>query len=97
MHIIIIDGLDASGKSTQANLLAGFIRESGRKAYLRIHPSDCFFGKKTLEFLQLEGKSAHFCSAFFYLCDVWDCLHFWIFSKYLDTHKLFRDYLLMGA
>ena len=70
MHIIIIDGLDASGKSTQANLLACFLRKSGRKAFLRIHPSDCFFGKKTLEFLQLEGKSAHFCSAFFYLCDV---------------------------
>lgn len=71
MHYIIIDGLDASGKSTQAKLLTDFWRKRGRTVFLRMHPSgNCFFGKKAKHFLLFSGKGPHFCAAFFYMCDV---------------------------
>jgi len=92
MQLIIIDGLDASGKSTQGKLLTDFLRKRGKKVFLRMHPSDnCFFGKKAKLFLQCSGKSAHFCSAFFYMCDVlrsiilyaWRKFDFIVFVRYL--------------
>lgn len=71
MHYIIIDGLDGSGKSTQAELLTDFLVKKGKTVFLRIHPTDdCFLGRRARRFLLCSGKSAHFCAAFFYMCDV---------------------------
>jgi dTMP kinase len=93
---VVIDGLDASGKSTQAISLRDFLRRSGRTVYLRIHPSnDNFFGVKAKQFLYLKGKSAHFASAFFYMIDVIRSILFYIWRKY--DYIVFVRYLMGTA
>ena len=88
----MIDGLDASGKSTQGLKLFKFIQHQGYTVYLRVHPSnDNFFGVKAKQFLYLRGKSAHFASALFYMLDVirsillhsWRKYDYMIFVRYL--------------
>jgi len=89
---VVIDGLDASGKSTQAIQLSGFLRQHGRTVFLRIHPSDDnYLGVKAKHFLYLRGKGAHFAAAFFYMLDVlrsttsysWQKYDYIIFVRYL--------------
>ena len=71
MVLIIIDGLDASGKSTQALRLCDFLKKQGGTVCLRFHPSnDNFLGVNARQFLYLEGKKAHSAAAFFYMLDV---------------------------
>lgn len=92
MVLIVIDGLDASGKSTQALLLSSFLRRRGRTVFLRLHPSDDnYFGVRAKQFLYLEGKGAHFAAAFFYMLDVirsillysWRSYDYIVFVRYL--------------
>ena len=92
MVFIVIDGLDASGKSTQAINLCDFLKKRGKTVYLRSHPSeDNFFGEQAKQFLYLKGKGAHFASALFYLLDVirsllvcpWRTYDYVIFVRYL--------------
>ncbi|MDH7477064.1 MAG: thymidylate kinase [Candidatus Bathyarchaeota archaeon] len=89
---IVIDGLDASGKSTQAFRLYNFLKSNGKRVYFRFHPSnDNFFGVKAKQFLYSKGKSAHFAAAFFYMVDVirsillysWRKFDYVIFVRYL--------------
>jgi dTMP kinase len=69
--LIIIDGLDGSGKSTQAQLLRNSIERMNKTVFLRVHPeSDNWFGKKAKAFLFSKGKNAHFASALFFMIDV---------------------------
>ena len=90
--LVVIDGLDASGKSTQADLLAEHLRELGKTYVLRSHPSeDNFFGVKGREYLFIEGKKAHITASLFYLADVirsitlyaWRRVDYVIFVRYL--------------
>ncbi len=92
MVLIVIDGLDASGKSTQALRLSSFLRRQGRTVFLRFHPSDDnYFGVRAKQFLYLEGKGAHFAAAFFYMVDVvrsillysWRSYDYIVFVRYL--------------
>ena len=92
MIFIVIDGLDASGKSTQAMELDKFIRDSGKTILLRFHPSaDNMFGAKAKQYLYSQGKSAHFAAALFYMIDVirsivlysWREYDFMVFVRYL--------------
>jgi dTMP kinase len=89
---IVIEGLDASGKTTQAHRLTRFLQSRGKTFCLRVHPSaDNFFGAHAQQFLQLSGKSAHFVSALFYMLDVlysvlqysWRDYDYIIFVRYL--------------
>ncbi|MEM4703746.1 MAG: thymidylate kinase [Candidatus Bathyarchaeia archaeon] len=89
---MIIDGLDASGKTTQALRLSDYLRKRGNSVCLRFHPSDDnFLGTETKKFLYLKGKSAHFAAAFFYMLDVvrsillfsWRRYDYVIFVRYL--------------
>jgi len=89
---IVIDGLDASGKTTQAQSLTRFLQSQGKTFCLRIHPSsDNFFGAHAQQFLQSSGKSAHLASALFYMLDVlysvlqysWRDYNYIIFVRYL--------------
>ncbi|MCW4053288.1 MAG: thymidylate kinase [Candidatus Bathyarchaeota archaeon] len=92
MPLVVIDGLDASGKTTQALGLCEHLRRNGKTVFLRVHPAnDSFVGAKARTFLYAKGKSAHFASAFFYMLDVvrsillyswrrYDCL---LFVRYL--------------
>lgn len=92
MVLVVIDGLDASGKSTQAFRLCNFLRNHGKTVYLRFHPSnDNFFGVKAKQFLYLNGKGAHFAAAYFYMVDVirsillysWQRYDYLVFVRYL--------------
>jgi len=89
---VVVDGLDASGKSTQAFNLYNFLTKQGKTVYLRIHPSnDNFFGVNAKQFLYLRGRGAHFASALFYMLDVirsillfsWRRYDYVIFVRYL--------------
>jgi dTMP kinase len=90
--LIIIDGLDGSGKSTQANIITKYLQKMNKTVCLRIHPeNDNWFGKEARSFLYSKGKSAHFASALFYMIDVirsillysWRKNDFTIFVRYL--------------
>ncbi len=92
MVLIIIDGLDASGKNTQAFNLHRLLTKSGKTVYLRHHPSDDnFLGAKTKQFLSMRGTSAHFASALFYMLEVirsillysWRRYDYIVFVRYL--------------
>jgi dTMP kinase len=89
---VVLDGLDASGKSTQALKLCNLLRKRGNSVCLRCHPSDDnFFGVETRKFLYSKGRSAHLAAAVFYALDVvYSILHYsWreydyvIFVRYL--------------
>ena len=92
MVLVILDGLDASGKSTQALKLAQFLRDRGDSVCVRFHPSDdSCLGAATQKFLHLRGKSAHLAAAIFYMLDVlhsvllrpWRTHDYVIFVRYL--------------
>lgn len=92
MTLVIIDGLDGCGKSTQAALMLQTIRNMKKTACLRVHPeTDNWFGLQARRFLYSEGKNAHFSSALFYMIDVirsvllysWRREDFIIFVRYL--------------
>jgi dTMP kinase len=71
MVFIVIDGLDASGKSTQAQRLVRHLRDNGHSVHLRFHPSDdSWAGVRAQRYLLAEGRNAHFASAMFYIVDV---------------------------
>jgi len=91
-RLVVIDGLDASGKSTQAEMLAEHLRLHGKTYVLRTHPSDDnFFGVKGRDFLFVEGKAAHVAASLLYLADVirsitlyhWRRVDYVIFVRYL--------------
>lgn len=90
--LVIIDGLDASGKSTQAKMLAEYLKRRGKTFVLRSHPSDDnFLGIKGRDYLFIEGKKAHIAVSLFYLADVirsiilyaWRRVDYIIFVRYL--------------
>ncbi|MDH5787079.1 MAG: thymidylate kinase [Candidatus Bathyarchaeota archaeon] len=96
MIFVVLDGLDASGKSTQAFNLCNFLTGQRKTVYLRIHPSnDNFFGVKTKHFLYLKGKSAHFASALFYMLDVIRSILLYSWRKY--DYVIFVRYLMGTA
>jgi dTMP kinase len=71
MVFIVIDGLDASGKSTQAQKLVRYLRDNGHSVHLRFHPSDdSWAGIRARRYLLAQGRNAHFASAMFYIVDV---------------------------
>ncbi len=92
MTLVVIDGLDGSGKSTQAGLLLQSFRKVNKTACLRVHPeADNWYGLQARRYLYSRGKSAHFASALFYMADVirsillysWRKVDYVIFVRYL--------------
>lgn len=93
---MVIDGLDASGKSTQAARLCNFLKTRRKTVYLRIHPSkDNFLGVKAKQFLYLKGKGAHLASALFYMLDVIRSILLFSWRKY--DYIIFVRYLMGTA
>lgn len=96
MVLVIIDGLDASGKSTQGLSLRRSLEKDSKKVFLRIHPcNDNFFGSKARQFLYEKGKSAHFASALFYMLDVIRSILIYSWQKY--DYVIFVRYLMGTA
>jgi dTMP kinase len=94
--LVIIDGLDASGKSTQGFRLSKNLKKKKRTVFLRIHPSDDnFFGIKAHQFLYQSGRSAHFASAIFYMLDVVRSVLIYSWRKY--DYIIFVRYLMGTA
>jgi len=68
---IVIDGLDGSGKSTQAMLLCRKLSQLGRSYIIRVHPSeDNFFGGLSKGYLLVEGAKGRIAASLFYMLDV---------------------------
>ncbi|WP_295031642.1 thymidylate kinase [uncultured Methanobrevibacter sp.] len=90
---IVIDGLDGSGKDTQAKLIADMYEKQGRKVVVRSHP--CFdnrYGRKSKEALLKTGKINHLLATIYFGLDVIrsvvkythdDSIDVLIFSRYI--------------
>jgi len=92
MVFVVIDGLDGSGKSTQARLIHKKAAEKGRTCILRAHPSDdSLFGRLARACLLLDGRRAHASASLLYLLDVarslllygWRRVDYLVFVRYL--------------
>ncbi len=71
MRLIVIDGLDGSGKDTQALRLRDYLIARGEQVTLRIHPSqDNFFGRLSKKALTGGGKARRIAATLFYGFDV---------------------------
>jgi dTMP kinase len=93
---VVIDGLDASGKTTQAFELSNLIRHQGKTVFLRFHPSgDNAFGIVAKQFLYSNGKKAHFAAALFYLIDVFRSILLYAWRRY--DYLIFVRYLIGTA
>lgn len=89
---IVIDGLDGSGKSTQAKLLCKKITQRGKSYILRAHPSeDNFFGRLGRGYLLVDSHKAKIAASLFYMLDVvrsiivygWRKADYLVFIRYL--------------
>lgn len=71
MRLVIVDGLDAVGKDTQAHLIAQYYRDMGESVTVRSHPaSDNFFGKRAKWALVQAGLKNKVKASVFYMLDV---------------------------
>ncbi|MDP6048319.1 MAG: thymidylate kinase [Candidatus Bathyarchaeota archaeon] len=89
---MVVEGLDASGKTTQAQRLRDHLEARGCAVYARFHPeSDNWAGIRARRFLLADGWSAHFAAAMFYIADVlrsviitpWRAYDYVIYVRYL--------------
>ncbi len=89
---IVIDGLDGSGKSTQAEMLCDHIESLGMSYVIRSHPSDDnYLGRKGRVYLLREGSWARILASAFYMLDVirsvlyyrWSKVDYVVFVRYL--------------
>ena len=92
MVFVVIDGLDGSGKSTQARLIYLRATGEGGSCILRTHPSsDSLFGRLARGCLLQGGRRAHASAALLYLLDVgrslilygWRRVDYLVFVRYL--------------
>jgi dTMP kinase len=71
MRFFVIDGLDGSGKDTQAFKLKEYLSQDGKETILRIHPSsDNFLGRSSKRFLMKHGQFSRMAATLFYGFDV---------------------------
>ena len=71
MRFIVIDGLDGSGKDTQALKLIEYLSRDGEEVVLRVHPSqDNVFGRASKKALTGGGKLMRIAATLFYGFDV---------------------------
>jgi dTMP kinase len=74
MKLIIVDGIDGSGKSTVAGWIADHYRDMGEKVLIRSHPSDSWLGKLSRRSLTAEGRLMRATATVFFILDVLDSL-----------------------
>lgn len=94
MRFIVVDGLDGSGKDTQAKLIAEKYLANGESVILRSHPSeDNKYGIKAKKALLGHGKLNHMTASFYYAMDVIRSIR--IYKESADTVIMVR--YLMGV
>ena len=74
MELIVVDGIDGSGKSTVAEWMAEHYRSQGQKVLVRAHPSDSFCGRLSRRSLTSEGKLMRTVATVFFVLDVLNSL-----------------------
>jgi dTMP kinase len=67
---IVVDGIDGSGKSTYAGLVADHYRERGEKVVVHVHPSSGLLGRISRRALESSGKTMHALATVFFIADV---------------------------
>jgi dTMP kinase len=89
---IVFDGLDGSGKSTQAKLFCSYLDGLGMSFILRTHPSnDNIFGSVCRRCLLMDNNLSRISASLFYLLDVfrsvimyyWRPVDYVVFVRYL--------------
>jgi len=74
MELIVVDGIDGSGKSTVAEWIAAHYRSRGDKVLIRTHPSDSLYGRLSRRSLTSQGKLMHTVATVFFILDVLNSL-----------------------
>ncbi len=96
MEMIVVDGIDGSGKSTVAGWIAEHYRERGEKVLIRTHPSDSWFGRLSRRSLTAEGKLMHLVATIFFILDVLNSLR--LLRRWHGNDKvIFVRYLMATA
>jgi dTMP kinase len=75
MHLIVVDGIDGSGKSTVAAWIAEHYRARGEDVLVCTHPSGTWFGRMSRRTLTAEGKLMQAVAIIFFILDVLDSVH----------------------
>lgn len=97
MRLIIIDGLDGSGKDTHAELVKERYEKKGEEVALRSHPHpDNFFGVRGKRALFGESRKDRILASIFYALDVIRSLIKYYEDRDFDTLIMVR-YLLGTA
>jgi len=91
IRFIVIDGLDGSGKDTQARMLQEYLEKKGEKVVLRAHPSrDSRLGRISRKALTKKGSLMRIIATLFFGFDVVRSVHLYckgggtvIFVRYI--------------
>jgi dTMP kinase len=67
---IVVDGIDGSGKSTYAGLIAEHYWQRGEKVIIHVHPSSGRLGRISRRALESQGKAMHAMATMFFIADV---------------------------
>lgn len=70
MRWIVVDGIDGSGKSTQARWIREYYEKDGQSVVLFIHPSSRWMGRMTRRALLGHGKMMRLVASVFFMLDV---------------------------
>jgi len=96
MEMIVVDGIDGSGKSTVAGWIADHYRERGERVLIRPHPSDSWFGRLSRHSLTAEGKLMRLVATIFFILDVLNSLR--LLRRWRGYDKvIFVRYLMATA
>lgn len=96
MRLIIVDGLDAVGKDTQARMIGKRYSERGERVVIRSHPeSDNYFGRKAKRALLGTSKLNTIQASMFYMLDVLRSVRHYYRNPHYDTLIMVR--YLMGT
>ena len=91
MRFIVLDGLDGSGKDTQARLIKKRYESWGETVLIRSHPErDNYYGKKAKKALLGTGKLNHFKASIFYALDVIYSIRKFYKKRNIDTFIIVR-------
>jgi dTMP kinase len=73
-YFIAFEGIDGSGKSTQAKLLSERLKKEGHKVYITFEPTDSFIGKIIRDIFKHKIEADHKTIAALFLADRLDHL-----------------------